>query len=64
MRGLVRHMNSLAEAGDAESLADEGDTLLMLIQQHNAKEEGILYPMADRLLFPQWAALQAQIAAI
>lgn len=64
MRGLVRHMDSLAEAGDAEGLADEGDTLMMLIGQHNAKEEGILYPMASRFLLPRWAEISARLAQI
>mgnify|MGYP002631245319 CR=1 FL=1 len=62
MRGLLRHMDTLAEAGDSEGLADEGDTLLMIIQQHNAKEEGILYPMAARLLGSQWDQIAARIA--
>ena len=53
-RRMLREMEALADAGDAEGLADEGDTLLMLIQQHNAKEEGILYPMAERLLAGGW----------
>lgn len=62
MRGLLRRMEALADQGDAEGLADEGDTLLMLIQQHNAKEEGVLYPMAARLLGAQWPAIAEKLA--
>lgn len=46
MRGLLRQMASAADA-DPEALLDQGDTLLMLVQQHNVKEEGMLYPMCD-----------------
>ena len=31
-------------------MLDHGDTLLMIAQQHNVKEENILYPMADDAL--------------
>lgn len=31
-------------------LADAAETLLFLMQQHNSKEETVLYPMADRML--------------
>ena len=33
----------------------------MLIQQHNVKEEGMLYPMAGNLLAGEWTALAAQL---
>ena len=36
---------------------DIGDTLLMLIQQHNIKEEGMLYPMAENVLAGHWTKL-------
>lgn len=54
MRGVLDQMASCAAAGDWQDVVDHGDTLLMLIQQHNVKEEGILYPMADRALATQW----------
>ena len=61
MRAILDRMRHHAAAQEHEDIADEGDTLLMLIQQHNAKEEGILYPMADRLLGPAWPALAARL---
>ena len=57
MRGLLAEMGRRAEAGDFDGVIDQGDTLLMLIQQHNAKEEGVLYPIAERALAASWPAL-------
>jgi hemerythrin-like domain-containing protein len=62
MRGVLRTMEGCAGAGDWEGVADHGDTLLMLIQQHNVKEEGILYPMADQLLHATWDEVAAKLA--
>ena len=50
------------EAGNAEDAMDLGDTLLMLIQQHNVKEEGMLYPAAEGLLAGDWEALSKVLA--
>ena len=59
MRGLLDQIEDAIEAGDAQEAMDSGDTLLMLIQQHNVKEEGMLYPMAENMLAGQWADLAA-----
>ncbi|MEZ4654630.1 MAG: hemerythrin domain-containing protein [Candidatus Eisenbacteria bacterium] len=59
MKGMLGQM---ADArGDGRELLDLGDTLLMLIQQHNTKEEGILYPMADDALAAGWSELATQL---
>lgn len=63
MRGVLDQLAAAARAGDWDSVADQGDTLLMLIGQHNAKEEGMLYPMCEAHLGGSWAALSAQLAA-
>ena len=57
MRGLLDQIGASMAAGDTEEALDVGDTLLMLIQQHNIKEEGMLYPMAQNMLSGEWAAL-------
>ena len=62
MRGVLDAMAGCADAGDFEALADHGDTLLMVIQQHNAKEEMIVYRMAEQLLGHRWAELQPKLA--
>ncbi len=61
MRALLDEMERLAQADDFADLLDQGDTLLMVIQQHNAKEEGILYPLADRVLSGRWAELAQKL---
>ena len=61
MRGLLDQMGAAAGSGAWEDLVDLGDTLLMLIQQHNAKEEQMLYPMSERALSPHWADLRRQL---
>ncbi len=61
MRGLMDQMDSVLTAGDAQEMVDLGDTLLMLIQQHNQKEEGILYPMASQVLSAGWEKLRQRL---
>lgn len=47
MRALLGQMQQAAQRGDWSALLDQGDTLLMVVQQHNMKEEGMLYPMIE-----------------
>lgn len=54
MRAVLDGMAAAAASGSWEDVSDHGDTLLMLTQQHNMKEEGMLYPMADARLGPIW----------
>jgi hemerythrin-like domain-containing protein len=50
MRDLLAQMVSAASAKDRNAFAGTADTLLILMQQHNMKEENILYPMCDSSL--------------
>ncbi|MFZ5475252.1 MAG: hemerythrin domain-containing protein [Myxococcota bacterium] len=50
MRAVLDQMAGCVTAGDRQGVLDQGDTLMMLVQQHNAKEEGMLYPMAEQAL--------------
>ncbi len=61
MRGVLGQMALAVASGDLQGVLDHGDTLLMLTQQHNVKEEGMLYPMMNRALGGQWPALAAQL---
>jgi iron-sulfur cluster repair protein YtfE (RIC family) len=63
MRSLLDRMAAQAASGDFAGLVDMGDTLLMLIQQHNIKEEGMLYPMAEQALGGRWAEVAARLKA-
>lgn len=50
MRELFEQMRSALTARDAVGFAGAAETLLILMQQHNMKEENMLYPMCDRAL--------------
>ena len=43
-------MSEAVSSGDREEILEVGETMMILMQQHNVKEEGILYPMADQHL--------------
>jgi hemerythrin-like domain-containing protein len=53
MRGLIRALQQALAAEDKDAFLGEADTLLVLMQQHNAKEEMMLYPMTDQMLAGQ-----------
>jgi hemerythrin-like domain-containing protein len=63
IRMLLADLAAAAQAGDAAEYAGIGETLHLLIQQHNAKEEGILYPLADHALGSRGEALAARLGA-
>ncbi len=62
MRGVIEQMSAAADGDDYDELVDLGDTLLMLIQQHNQKEEQMLYPMAEQALVHQWPTIREKLA--
>lgn len=61
MLGLLDQIGVAMDSGETEDVLDLGDTLLMVIQQHNTKEEGMLYPMAENMLSGEWVELAAQL---
>jgi hemerythrin-like domain-containing protein len=50
MRALLSQLSAACSTRDRDAYAGAAETLLMLMQQHNMKEENILYPMCDRAL--------------
>ncbi len=50
MRESFAALDSALAAGDLEEYLGQAETLLILMQQHNIKEEQILYPMCDQIL--------------
>lgn len=50
MRQLLRQMALELAVRDGEAFGGDAETLLILMQQHNMKEEGVLYPICDRSL--------------
>jgi len=68
MRGEHAQMRELIEAAEGALLAKDADdysgyaeTLLIMTQQHNMKEENILYPMCDQHLSQQLESLLPQL---
>lgn len=50
MRSLLGSLSAAVAARSGDDFAGAAETLLVLMQQHNLKEENILYPMCDRAL--------------
>jgi len=48
MRELFGELEPALEEKRQEDYLDTMETLLILMQQHNMKEEGMLYPMSDK----------------
>ncbi len=53
MRVVMHEMRSALEAKDVQQYLGLSETFLVLMQQHNFKEEGILYNMIDQVLGDQ-----------
>lgn len=63
MRALFEALREAVEAQDAARYAGEAESLLILMQQHNLKEENVLYPMCDQHLAADSAAMCQNLAA-
>ncbi len=64
MRALLVDLEGAIGKRDADECLGLVETLHFLIQQHNAKEEGILYPLADQSLAARSAGLLDQLRAL
>jgi iron-sulfur cluster repair protein YtfE (RIC family) len=62
MRSLLEALGHAVAARDADGFAGATDTLLIMMQQHNMKEENILYPMCDQALAAQLLPLGDELA--
>ncbi|MEO8408616.1 MAG: hemerythrin domain-containing protein [Oxalobacteraceae bacterium] len=51
MLDLMEQMDNAIEALDASNFFGYAETLNIMLQQHNMKEESMLYPMTDKALF-------------
>ncbi|RUM44798.1 MAG: hemerythrin domain-containing protein [Hydrogenimonas sp.] len=52
-RGLFEELKKAIDQSDKARFFSVADTLMILLQQHNMKEEQMLYAMCDRVLAPQ-----------
>lgn len=64
MRQLFGEMEQAMREQQIGDYLGASETLLVLMQQHNAKEEQILYPMTDRMLEAQQPELLARMQEI
>ena len=64
MRPLLAQLEAACAARDGEGYAGAAETLLILMQQHNMKEENILYPMCDQALGAEAERIAAQMSAL
>jgi len=64
MRGLLQEMASAVTSADKNRYLGLSETLNMLMQQHNLKEENMLYPMSDQVLVGERDSLIRSMQAI
>ncbi|MGE5469248.1 MAG: hemerythrin domain-containing protein [Bacteroidota bacterium] len=57
MRSLLEDAERALQAGDADEYLGLAETLLIMMQQHNMKEENMLYPMCDQHLVAELPAV-------
>ena len=58
IRALVAQINDALAAQEQQRFLGLGETLMMLTQQHNMKEENILYPIMDQIIAGEAENLQ------
>ncbi|HJV50973.1 MAG TPA: hemerythrin domain-containing protein [Noviherbaspirillum sp.] len=64
LRAIVALLREALEARDADAYLGHSDTLNTMMQQHNMKEESVLYLMADRVLSGQQEAIIGAMTGI
>lgn len=50
LRSLIEKMQNALENNNLNDFFGVGESMMIMLQQHNMKEEQMLYPMADRAL--------------
>jgi hemerythrin-like domain-containing protein len=61
IRSLMDDALDTLNQGNAEDYLGLADTLVIMMQQHNMKEENILYPMCDQHLAGETPELLARL---
>ena len=64
MNSLLDNMATALAHKDTHGYSGLSETLLIVMQQHNLKEEQILYPIAQRLLSNEWSALHSRMQTV
>lgn len=63
MRGLLDAAGAALLAGDADEYLGQAETLIIMMQQHNMKEENILYPMCDQHMLGELPAMLERLSS-
>ena len=64
MRDLLDQMTDAAARQDTDAFLGDCETLLIIMQQHNMKEEQMLYPMADQVLAGEADSVVGRMRAV
>ncbi|MDO8989732.1 MAG: hemerythrin domain-containing protein [Sideroxyarcus sp.] len=64
MNALIEQMSGAVKHRDAQEYGGVAETLLIVMQQHNLKEEQMLYPMADHFLTAQRETLLGRMRQV
>ncbi len=64
MLELIEHLVDAASRSHSEDYLATSETMLVLMQQHNLKEEGVLYPECDALLDSDDGAIAEGLRAL
>jgi hemerythrin-like domain-containing protein len=64
MRVLFNQMRLALEIQEEDDFLGTSETLLITMQQHNMKEEGIVYPMSDEQLAAETPELMEQMKGV
>jgi len=61
LRELMQRMGDAVRARDRDTALGTAETFFLFLQQHNVKEEQVLYPMADQALQGSLQELSARV---
>lgn len=64
IKELLKQMAAAVTQKDAQEYGGLSETLLMVMQQHNHKEEQILYPIMDQILAKERETLFGRMQAV
>ncbi len=64
MEALLNQLTGALARKDATAFLGDADTMLILMQQHNVKEEQMLYPMADKTLAGECGEVVGRMRAL
>jgi hemerythrin-like domain-containing protein len=64
LRALFDEMAAAVRTERADNFSGAGETMMMMMAQHNLKEENVLYPACDRALQSDPGLLQELIVAL